>query len=131
MANGTERVGLGMLRRHSVVSLVVLATLDMTRIAGSPDALIRNAGDLSVPTEMVMIVRVGCLNILARIVVFLVVIPGVVVEFWMTTDQIPMPIPMTKNRNGTIESLMRSGEASFSSQVIGFGERGRTGRKAI
>ena len=131
VANGTERVGLGIWRPHSVVSLVVLATLEMTRIAGSPVAVIRNAGDLRVSTEMVMIVRVGCLGIRVSIVVLRVVIRGVVVEVRMTTHLIPMPVPTTKNRNGTIGSLMRSGEASFSSQVIGFGEQERTGRKAI
>ena len=62
------------------MSLLVLATLEMTRIAGSPVAVIRNAGDLRVRTEMVMIVRVGCLGIRVRIVVFLVVIRMVVVK---------------------------------------------------
>ena len=66
VAYGTERLCLGMRRPHSVVSLVVLETLQMIRIAASPDTVIRNAQDLEVPTEMVMIVRVGCLGIRVR-----------------------------------------------------------------
>ena len=77
------------------MSLVVLETLEITRIAGSPDRVIRNAGDRRVPTEMVMIVRVGCLGIRVRIVVLLVVIQRMVVEVWMTTCRIPMPVPTT------------------------------------
>ena len=49
-----------------------------------------------------MIIQVGCLGILARIVVLLVVIRGVVVEVWMTTHRAPMPASMKKNRNDTI-----------------------------
>ena len=94
------RLGLGMWRSHSVVSLVVLETLEMIRIAGSPDAVIRNAGDRRVPTEMVMIVGVGRLGIRVRIVVLLVVIRGMVVEVRTTTRRIPMPVPTTKSRNG-------------------------------
>ena len=41
VAYATERLGLGMWRSHSVVSLVVLETLEMNRIAGSPDAVVR------------------------------------------------------------------------------------------
>ena len=75
-----------------------------------------------------MIVRVGCLGIRVRIVVLLAVIRRVVVEVRMTTRRIPMPVPTTKSRNGMTGSLMRSGEANFSSQVIGFGERERIDR---
>ena len=131
VAYGKERLGLGMRRLHSVVSLVVLETLEMIRIAGSPDAVSRNAEDVRVPTKMVMIVRVGCLGIRVRIVVLLVVIRRVGVEVRMTTRRIPMPVPTTKSKNGTIISLMKSEEANFSPQVIGFGKRERTGRKAI
>ena len=120
----TERLGRGMWRPHSVVFLLVLETLEIIRIAGSPAAVIRNAGDLRVPTKMVIIVRVGCLGIRVRIVVLLVVIRGVVVKVRMTTHRISIPVSMTKNRIDTIGSLMRSGEASFSSQIIGFEERG-------
>ena len=87
--------------------------------------MIRNAEVRRVPTEMVIIVRVGRLGIRVRIVVLLVVIRGMVVEVRMTTRWIPMPGPTTKSRNGTTGSLTRSGEANFSSQVIGFGERER------
>ena len=38
--DAAERLGLGMWKSHSVVSLVVLETLEMIRIAGSPDAVI-------------------------------------------------------------------------------------------
>ena len=41
VAYETGRLGLGMWRSHSVVSLVVLETLEMIRIAGSPEAVIR------------------------------------------------------------------------------------------
>ena len=131
VAYGTERLGLGMCRSNLVVTLVVLETVEIIRIAESLVAVSRNAGDLRVPTEMVMIVRVGCLGISIRIVVLLVVIRRVMVEVLMTTRRIPMPVPTTRSRNCTIGSLMRSGEANISSRVIGFGERERTGRKAI
>ena len=131
VAYETGRLGLEMWRSHYVVSMVVLETLEMIRIAGSPDAVIRNAGDRKVPTEMVMIVRVGCLGIRVGIVVLLVVIRGMVVEVRMTTRRIPILVPTMKSRNDMTGSLTRSGEASFSSQVIGFKERGRTDRKVI
>ena len=130
VAYETGRFGLGMWRSHLVVSLVVLETLGMIRIAGSPDAVIRNAGDRRVPTEMVVIVRVGRLGIRVKIVVLLVVIRVMEVEVRKTTRRIPMPVPTTKSRNDMTGSLTRSGEASFLSQVIGFGGRGRTDRKA-
>ena len=114
-----------MWRPHSVVSVVVLATLEMTRIARNRDAVIRNAGDLWVLPKFNMIERVGCLRILARIVVHLVVIRGVVMKVRMTTNRIPTPVLMTKNRNGMIGSLMKSKKASFSSQVIGLKERNK------
>ena len=128
--DAAERLGFGMWRSRSVVTLVVLETLEMIRIAGSRDAVIRNAGDRRVPTEMVMIVRVGRLGIRVRIVVLLAVLRGMVVKIRMTTRRIPMPVSTTKNRNDMTGSLTRSGEVNFSSQVIGFGERERTERKA-
>ena len=129
VAYETGRLGLGMWRSHSVVSLVVLEILEMIRIAGSPDEVIRNAGGRRVPTEMVMIVRVGRLGIRVKIVVLLVVIRGMVVEVRMMTRRIPMPVPTMKSRNDMKGSLTRSGEVNFSSHVIGFGERERTDRK--
>ena len=122
VAYGTERLGFEMWRFHSVMFLVVLVILKIIRIAGSPVAVIRNAGDRRVPTEIIMIVRVGCLGIRVRIVIFLMVIWSVVVEVRMTTRRCPIPDPMTISRNGTIVALMKTGEANFSSQMIGFGE---------
>ena len=111
--------------------LVVLETLEIIRIAGSPNAVILNARDCRAPTEVVLIVRVGRLGIRIKIVVLLVVIPGMVVKVLMTTHWIPMPVPTTNNSNGTIESLMKIGKESFLSQVIKFERRERTGRQAI
>ena len=131
VANGTIQIRLGMRRPLTVGSPVVLVTQGTTRIAGSPDAVIRNARDLGVLTAMAIIVRIGCLGILARIVVLLVGTRGMMVQVRMMTRRSPMPVPTTKNKNGTTGSLTRSGEASFSSQVIEFGGQEREGRKAI
>ena len=128
--DAAERLGLGMWRSRSVVSLVVLETLEMIRIPGSRDAVMRNTGDRRIPTVMAMIVGPGRLGIRVRIVVLLAVIRGMVVGIRMTTRRIPMPVPTTYNRNDMTGSLTRSGEVNFSSQVIGFGVRERTDRKA-